>query len=362
MRPALAALLGVCLLATAAPGRPVPEAVVRKEIGNRYLKQRDYRGARNAYLSALQLDPGYADAHYNLGVVYFFRLQDYPRAIYHFTRYARLNPQAPDLDQVRGLTPQALEKIEEAEREAYRKALAEGTPEALEAFVDAHPLSPYVSDAEDKTKRLREYEAERRRHHEAVQRAFETALAQATPEALGRFLASHPDAPQAAEARRLKQQWETRRAQDRAAFEAARADGSIGSLQAFISAHPDSEFAADARAELERLRGGEEAFRIAAEARSPKALERFLTVYPDSPRAPEARALLEELASGPTEAQTAPSEANGEGEPPASRGAREPALEAAGSESEPASGARDAGRPRSKRDALERYRSMLQGD
>ncbi len=357
MRPALVALLGVCLLATAAPGRPVPEAVVRKEIGNRYLKQRDYRGARNAYLSALQLDPGYADAHYNLGVVYFFRLQDYPRAIYHFTRYARLNPQAPDLDQVRGLTLQALEKIEAAEREAYQKALAEGTPEALEAFVDAHPLSPYVPDAREKAERLRGYEAERRRRDEAIQRAFETALAQATPEALGRFLASHPDAPQAAEARRLKQQWETRRAQDRAAFETARADGSISALQAFISAHPDSEFAAEARAEVERLRGGEEAFRIAAEARSSKALERFLSAYPDSPRAPEARALLEELTAETEAPRAAPSASSGERGPAASP---DPVANTAGSESAP--NARDAGLPRSKRDALERYRSMLQGD
>lgn len=117
------------------------QAIHRKEAGNQFLKQRQYPEARDQYLAALQLAPGYADAHYNLGVIYFFRLQDYPRALLHFVRYARLEPQAEDLSQVKSLSIQAMEHVEAADRSAYAAALQDGSAAALHEYLAAHPGS-----------------------------------------------------------------------------------------------------------------------------------------------------------------------------------------------------------------------------
>lgn len=144
---ALWVALTLIMIAGSVAAQPNPEALARKEAGNDYLKQRQYEQARDQYLAALQIDPDYADVHYNLGVVYFFRTHDYPRALYHFTRYGVLLPDAPDLVQVKALVRQAIDRIEEAEREAYGRALRAGTREAVTAFLSAHPTSSYAEDA-----------------------------------------------------------------------------------------------------------------------------------------------------------------------------------------------------------------------
>ena len=140
----LAALLG----AGGALAQVSPEAVQRKEAGNHFLKQGHYEQARDQYLAALQFEPGYEDAHYNLGVIYFFRIHDYPRALYHFVEYTRLRPDAEDLHQVRALSIQALERVEEADREAYAVALKDGTVVALQAYLENHPGSAFGEEAE----------------------------------------------------------------------------------------------------------------------------------------------------------------------------------------------------------------------
>ncbi len=286
----------IVLLATSLGFAQEPaEAVLRKEAGNYYLKKKQYDKARDEYLAALKTDPDYEDAHYNLGVVYFFRLSDYPRALYHFARYARLKPEASDIAQVRALAIQALEKIEESEREIYRSALDEGAPEALEAFIEAHPLSPYVPDAREKIERLRAYEEELREQTRATERAYQQALAQGTPEALDAFLLEHPNAARASEATQLRDQWTRRRAEDEAAFERAADAGTVEALEAFLAERPQSAAAPRARAMRDRLRAADEAFRIAAEARSAPALEVFLATYAGTPREEDARALLREL-------------------------------------------------------------------
>ncbi|MDF1555694.1 MAG: tetratricopeptide repeat protein [Deferrisomatales bacterium] len=124
-----------------------PDALQRKEAGNHFLKQRQYEQARDQYLAALHLEPGYADAHYNLGVIYFFRIQNYPRALYHFVEYARLRPDAEDLHQVRALSIQALERVEAADRVAYAAALEDGTAAALQAYLADHPGSAFGEEA-----------------------------------------------------------------------------------------------------------------------------------------------------------------------------------------------------------------------
>ncbi len=292
LSPALAA---VVLAATAALAQPPSEAELRKEAGNYFLKKRQYDAARDQYLAALKLDEGYADSHYNLGVVYFFRLQDYPRALYHFVRYAQLRPDAPDLDQVKGLTLQALEKIESAEREEYGRALEKGTPEALKAFLDAHPSSPYGPDAAEKIRLLREFDEQVLRRQQETQAAYLEALAKGSPEAMDGFLQAHPDAPQAGEGLRLRNLWEAQRTEDRRAYEAALAQKTAVALEGFLKERPGSPLAPEARAQLERLKAGDEAYRIAAQSRSAPALEVFLATYTGTPREAEARALLETL-------------------------------------------------------------------
>lgn len=289
------ALVAVLLAAGAALAQPPKETEVRKEAGNHFLKLRQYEAARDQYLAALQLDESYTDAHYNLGVVYFFRLQDYPRALYHFVRYTQLKPDASDLDQVRGLSLQALERIEAAERDAYAKALEEATPEALEAFVAAYPLSPYVPDAREKLRLLREREEGALRERQETQAAYEQALAKATPEAMDHFLSAHPHAPQAEEGRRLRDLWASRRSEDQKALDEALAAQTPAALESFLQERPRSPLAAEAAARLERLKTAEDAYRIAAQARSPAALEVFLAAHPSSSREAEARALLETL-------------------------------------------------------------------
>lgn len=272
-----------------------PEARLRKEAGNYYLKKREYEKAKDEYLAALQVDPDYPEAHYNLGVVYFFRLQDYPRALYHFVRYAELQPDASDLDQVRQLTLQALERIEQAEREAYERALAAGTAEALEAFLREHPDSAYREDARKKLEVLRKYQEEKAHWEQEVNAAYQRALVEGRPEALDAFLARYPDAPQAGEARRLREAWAKEQEAERGAYERAQAEGTPEALEAFLAAYPQGRYAIEAQRRLDHLRAAEKAFRIAKEARSVPGLEAFLETYPGTPHEAEARDLLAQL-------------------------------------------------------------------
>ena len=288
-------VLALALGTATALARVPPEAQLRKEVGNYYLKERRYELARDAYLAALKLAPDFAEAHYNLGVVYFFRLRDDPRALYHFTRYATLRPRASDLDLVKELTLQALARIEAAERRDYARALEEGTVEALERFVREHPESPYVDDARQKIEALRRYEEALQGWSREAEAAFASALAQGTPEALDRFLARYPDAPQAAEARRLRDLWARQEEQEARAYREALAAGTVEALEGFLASYPRGIHAPDVRSRLERLRAADRAFRIAQKARSIPALETFLQEYPGTPHEPEARELLRAL-------------------------------------------------------------------
>jgi len=66
-----------------------------------YAKEGRARDAEMEYLKALRLDPGDADVHYNLGILYEDALQDPRKASVHYRRYLMLKPAAPDADQVR---------------------------------------------------------------------------------------------------------------------------------------------------------------------------------------------------------------------------------------------------------------------
>ena len=302
---AIALVVALFVSAASAWAALPADAERRKETGNYHLKQRQYEAARDQYLAALKLAPEYSDVHYNLGVLYFFRLGDYPRALYHFVRYARLQPDASDLGQVQALTAQALEKIETAERAAYAEILRSGTVGALEAFRRAHPQSPYSDDAERKLRLLAEHDREVRRRKQATREAYDRGVARATPGAMDEFLHAHPGAPQSAAATRLRDLWAGQRADDEKAFLAALDQGTAAALAAFLKERPQSAYVPEAQKQLQQLRTAEQgsaaaataaalaaadqAWQDATAADSVAAYEAFLEENPDHARAPQSR-------------------------------------------------------------------------
>lgn len=75
-------------------------AVARKNIG-------DIDGAIELFNRALDRRPELARAHFELGLLYDMKKQDYVRAIYHYQRYLELRPGAEKRDLVEGLIRQA---------------------------------------------------------------------------------------------------------------------------------------------------------------------------------------------------------------------------------------------------------------
>jgi hypothetical protein len=63
--------------------------------GKSRLSSMDYRGAMEAFEKALEVNPRSASAHFELGVLYYQRMQDFAAAIYHFERHLRLRPDSP---------------------------------------------------------------------------------------------------------------------------------------------------------------------------------------------------------------------------------------------------------------------------
>jgi len=87
--------------------------------------------AQASYVQALKVDPDYADAHYNLGVV----LQDLGRmseAGASYVRALKLNPQLAKAQNNLGIVLQDLGRTSEAEA-SYRRAL-----EIDPGYADAH--------------------------------------------------------------------------------------------------------------------------------------------------------------------------------------------------------------------------------
>jgi LysM repeat protein len=60
--------------------------------GRNHLNAMDYKGAVEAFERALQANPRSASAHFELGVLYFPRLNDPVSAIYHYQKHLQLRP------------------------------------------------------------------------------------------------------------------------------------------------------------------------------------------------------------------------------------------------------------------------------
>jgi len=273
-------VLVASLIAATAYAQPSAEAVKRKMAGNEYLKRREYAEASKQYQAALKLEPAYSDVHYNLGILYFYRLEDEPRryekALYHLNAYRLLNPDAEDMETVLAHVRQSLEAIDAAEQSDYQNAILSGTIESLQDFINANPIGYYAEDARRQLKILRDYEAAVKKRQSKIQSLFKSALAAKSPEKMEEFARLYPDEPQATEASALAEKWRVEYERQEADFHVAREKDTVSAYDAFLEEHPDSHLAPDARARAAHLSSALEALTMAEEAGSVVALEKFL--------------------------------------------------------------------------------------
>lgn len=62
------------------------------ELGDNYTKSKLFSQAIDAYNKALKLDPGNAEVHYNIALLYKYSLGDVDRAVEHLQYYLKLAP------------------------------------------------------------------------------------------------------------------------------------------------------------------------------------------------------------------------------------------------------------------------------
>lgn len=102
-------------------------------------QQGKFADARTAYEAALALDPGYARAHFNLGVLADLYMQDLPLALSHYERYQGLQTQ-PDPAVTNWIVD--LQKRTGVYKAPPRPAPAPAPAPASEAGDEATPASP----------------------------------------------------------------------------------------------------------------------------------------------------------------------------------------------------------------------------
>ena len=74
-----------------------PHFITGKNKVNSY----DYVGAVDAFEKALESNPRSASAHFEIGLLYYQRLNDHAAAIYHFDKFLSLNPKHPRAETVK---------------------------------------------------------------------------------------------------------------------------------------------------------------------------------------------------------------------------------------------------------------------
>lgn len=76
-------------------------ALLYYNLGVSYVKENNYEMAVDAYERTLLLNPNDADAHYNLAIIYDEYKKNPKRAVEHYKKYLQLNPDTPDIDEVK---------------------------------------------------------------------------------------------------------------------------------------------------------------------------------------------------------------------------------------------------------------------
>jgi tetratricopeptide (TPR) repeat protein len=72
-------------------------------LGVAYIQAGFYGEAIEAYEKALFYNPGIAEAHFNLGLLYNKYQQDSDKAIVHYRKYLELNPEAEDKEEIKAI-------------------------------------------------------------------------------------------------------------------------------------------------------------------------------------------------------------------------------------------------------------------
>ncbi|HZR45997.1 MAG TPA: tetratricopeptide repeat protein, partial [Candidatus Manganitrophaceae bacterium] len=65
-------------------------------LGEVYRRSNEAKKAEQAYLKAIEINPKYADAHYNLGTLYDGVIRNPKKAAHHYRKYMELKPASPD--------------------------------------------------------------------------------------------------------------------------------------------------------------------------------------------------------------------------------------------------------------------------
>lgn len=70
-------------------------------VANAMFQEKNYDGAKREYEKVLDLDPTFAWAHHNLGIIYDYHLSHKPMALYHYRKYLGLKDHEEEAHKIR---------------------------------------------------------------------------------------------------------------------------------------------------------------------------------------------------------------------------------------------------------------------
>ena len=89
------------------------DIALKHNLASCYLNQSLFRMAMEKYREILKLDPNYAIAYYNIGIIYFNYYQDYQKAIAEWTKALEINPNMEEATKAKVFIKNARIKLEE---------------------------------------------------------------------------------------------------------------------------------------------------------------------------------------------------------------------------------------------------------
>lgn len=102
------------------------------EFGCKFLEKQDFEKAEQAFKLALTFDPGFAEAHNGLGVVYALRGKC-PQALLHCAKAIELDPDEPEFYRSRAYIYLRMNDVRAAQLDLYKaKKLEEARAAAAE--------------------------------------------------------------------------------------------------------------------------------------------------------------------------------------------------------------------------------------